>query len=67
MTKRIAEKRKNMQVKKCPMLKRKLTRNVEKEKTKGNKCGKHENEEEKCKSLQIINKLTSAEKSEGEC
>lgn len=56
-----------MQVKKCPMLKRKLTRKVEKEKTKGNKCGKHENEEEKCKSLQIINKLTSAEKSEGKC
>ena len=67
MTKRIPEKRKNMQVKKSPMLKRKLTSKVEKEKTKGSKCGKHENEEEKCKSLQIINILTSAEKSKGEC
>lgn len=56
-----------MQVKKSPMLKRKLTSKVEKEKTKGSKCGKHENEEEKCKSLQIINILTSAEKSKGEC
>ena len=54
-------------MKERPLLKRKLPRKVETEKTKGNKCGKHEIEEEEFESLRVINKLASADKNKGEC
>ena len=62
-----------MQIKKTshglesPMLKRKLTGKVEEAKTKGNKREKREIEEDKFKTLQIINKLASDNINKREC